>query len=81
MMDELESLVGLGAVSRPGSWGFPDYLQLGVPMVGLPTWEESKSLLSIWCVCSSPLIISNDVRLGRVQQRILDVFLNPVSAC
>jgi hypothetical protein len=77
MMDELESLVGLGTVSRPGSWGFPDYLQLGVPMVGSLTWEESKSLLSIWCVCSSPLIISNDVRHGRVQQRVLDLFLNP----
>ena len=27
-------------------------------------------------VCSSPLIISNDVRPGRVQQRILNLFLN-----
>ena len=30
MLDELESLVGLGTVSQPGSWGFPDYMQLGV---------------------------------------------------
>ena len=53
MMDELESLVGLGGISQPGSWGFPDYMQLGVPMVGSLTWEESKTLLSIWAVCRS----------------------------
>lgn len=77
MMDELESLVGLGRVSQPGSWGFPDYLQVGVPMVGSLTWEESKSILAIWATCSSPLILSNDVRPGRMQQRVLDLFLNP----
>jgi hypothetical protein len=76
MMDELESLVGMGSVSQPGSWAFPDYMQLGVPMVGSLTWEESKTLLSIWAVSSAPLIISNDVRPGRVQQRILNLFLN-----
>ena len=48
-------------------------------MVGSLTWEESKTILSIWAVCSAPLIISNDVRPGRVQQRVLDLFLNPVS--
>ena len=76
MMDELESLVGMGSVSQPGGWAFPDYMQLGVPMVGSLTWEESKTLLSIWAVSSAPLMISNDVRPGRVQQRILDLFLN-----
>ena len=76
MMDELESLVGMGSVSQPGSWAFPDYMQLGVPMVGSLTWEESKTLLSIWAVSSAPLMISNDVRPGRVQQRILNLFLN-----
>jgi hypothetical protein len=75
-MDELESLVGLGLISQPGSWGFPDYLQVGNPMVGSLTWEESKTILAIWSICSSPLIISNDVRPGRVQQRVLDLFLN-----
>jgi len=76
IQDELESLVGLGTVSRPGSWAFPDYLQIGVPMVGSFTWEETKTVLSIWAVCSSPLILSNDVRPGRVQQRILDLATN-----
>jgi hypothetical protein len=28
--------------------------QLGVPMVGSLTWEESKTLLSIWAVRSPP---------------------------
>jgi hypothetical protein len=50
--------------------------QLGVPMVGSLTWEESKTLLSIWAVSSSPLFISNDIRPGRVQPRILNLFLN-----
>ena len=31
VMVQQESLVGLGAISGPGQWGFGDCLELGVP--------------------------------------------------
>ena len=74
---EMESLVGLGTFSRPGSWGFGDGLEIGHPGVGTLTWEESKTHLAIWAVASSPLLLGNDVRPGRVQQRVLALLKNP----
>ena len=75
-MTQLESLVGLGRVSGPGHWGFGDCLELGVPGLGVLTWEESKSHLALWAVTSQPLFLGNDVRPGFMQQRLLDILLN-----
>ena len=76
VMVQQESLVGLGAISGPGQWSFGDCLELGVPGGGVLTWEESKSHLALFAVTSQPLFLGNDVRLGHVQQRLLDILLN-----
>ena len=75
-MDQVESFVGLGTISKPGAWAFGDCLELGVPGEGCLTWEESKSHLALWAVCSQPLFLGNDVRPGHMQQRLLDLMLN-----
>lgn len=76
-MIELESMANQGTLSRPGSWSFPDALELGVPGGGVLTWEESKAHLALWAVTSSPLFLGNDARHGRMQQRLVDLLLNP----
>ena len=73
-MEELESVVGLGQISRPGAWGFPDALEVGVP--GAMTWEETKAHVALWAVTSSPLFLANDVREGYMQQRLVDMMTN-----
>ncbi len=76
-MVEVESLANQGQISRPGSWSFPDCLELGVPGGGSLTWEESKSVLALFAVTSSPLILGNDPRKGRMQQRLVELLTNP----
>ena len=76
VMQEVESLIGLGGISGPGRWGFADALEVGIPGLGVLTWEESKSHLALYAITSQPLFISNDVRPGYVQQRVLDLYLN-----
>ena len=58
-MVEVESLATQGHISRPGAWSFPDCMELGVPGGGSLTWEESKSVLALFAVTSSPLILGN----------------------
>ena len=69
VMEELESMVGLAQISRPGAWAFPDALEVGVP--GGMTWEETKSHVALWAITSSPLFLANDVREGYMQQRLV----------
>lgn len=52
-------MVGMGSISRPGAWAFPDCLELGVPGSGVLTWEESKSHLALYAVTSAPLILGS----------------------
>jgi hypothetical protein len=73
---EIDSLVGLGSISGPGHWGFADSLEIGVPGDGVLTWEESKSHLALYAVTSQPLFLSNDLRPGYVQPRLLGLFMN-----
>ena len=40
------------------------------------TWEESKSHMALYAITSQPLFISNDVRPGHVQKRLLDMLTN-----
>ena len=51
--------------------------QVGTPGQGVLTWEESKSNLALFAVTSSPLILGNDPREGRIQERLVDLFSNP----
>ena len=73
---QIDSLVGLGRISGPGHWGFGDCLELGVGGGGVLTWEESKTHLALFAVASQPLLLGNDVRVGMMQQRLLDILLN-----
>jgi hypothetical protein len=76
-MVEVESLATQGHISRPGSWSFPDCMELGVPGGGSLTWQESKSVLALFAVTSSPLILGNDARKGRMQERLVQLVTNP----
>ena len=64
--------------SGPGNWAFGDSLELGVPGGGVLTWEESKSHLGLYAITSQPLFLSNDVRPGYMQQRLIDMVKNPL---
>jgi hypothetical protein len=73
----LQSIATQGHISRPGSWSFPDCMEVGVPGGGSLTWEESKSEVALFAVASAPLILGNDARKGRMQQRLVDLLTNP----
>ncbi len=75
-MIEIESMATQGSISRPGAWSFPDCMEIGVPGEGTYTWEESKSVLALFAITSSPLILGNDPRPGRIQDRLVELFLN-----
>ena len=66
-----------GTISRPGAWSFPDMLELGVPGYGSFTWNEAQAVLSIFAVTSAPLMLGNDARPGKMQQRLVDLLTNP----
>ena len=74
IMTQLESRVGLGRISRPGSWAFPDALEIGIH--GPLTWAETQAHVALWAVTSSPLFLANDVRVGYMQQRLVDMMTN-----
>ena len=76
-MVEAESVATQGTISKPGAWSFPDCLELGVPGYGSYTWNEAQSVLSLFAVTSSPLMLGNDARPGRMQQRLVELLLNP----
>ena len=73
-MEQLESRVGLGNISRPGAWAFLDALEVGVH--GPLTWVETQAHVALWAVTSSPLFLANDVREGYMQQRLVDLMVN-----
>lgn len=75
-MVEAESVATQGTISKPGAWSFPDCLEIGVPGYGSYTWEETKAVLSLFAVTSSPLMLGNDARPGRMQQRLVDLLTN-----
>ena len=56
-------MVGMGSISHPGAWAFPDCLELGVPGSGVLTWEESKSHLALYAVTSAPLILGTNPQI------------------
>lgn len=56
-MVEIESMATQGGISRPGAWSFPDCLELGVAGEGTFTWNEAQTVLALFAVTSSPLIL------------------------
>jgi hypothetical protein len=77
VMVQAESMATQGYISRPGAWSFPDAMELGSPGGYSLTWEEAKSNLALFAVTSSPLFLGNDPRTGRMQERLVDLLLNP----
>ncbi len=77
LTEQISSFVGQGSVSKPGAWTFGDCLEVGVPGLGVLTWQETMSHVALWSVCSQPLFLGNDVREGYMQQRLLQLMLNP----
>lgn len=65
-----------GTLSGPGAWSFPDCLELGVPGYGSYTWNEAQAVLALFAVTSAPLMLGNDARPGRMQQRLVDLLTN-----
>ena len=76
-MIEVESMAEQGTISAPGGWSFPDCLELGVPGYGSYTWNEAQSVLALFAVTSSPLMLGNDARPGRMQHRLVHLLTNP----
>lgn len=75
-MIEVESMANQGPISHPGAWSFPDCSELGTPGMGTLTWEESKSVLALFAVTSSPILLGNDPRPHMMQQRLVELYLN-----
>lgn len=75
-MMEVESLATQGTISRPGAWSFPDCAAIGVAGEGSFTWNEARSVLALFAVTSSPIVLGNDPRPLQMQQRLVDLFLN-----
>ena len=76
IMVEVESVATQAKLSKPGAFSFPDCLELGVPGYGSLTWTESQSVLALFAVTSSPLLLGNDARAGRMQDRLVQLVAN-----
>ena len=60
------------ALSRPGSWAYPDMLQVG----RLATLSEDRTHFGAWCIVSSPLILGHDVTDEKLNDKIWDIISN-----
>mmetsp|Transcript_65527 Transcript_65527/g.189925 ORF Transcript_65527/g.189925 Transcript_65527/m.189925 type:complete len:416 (+) Transcript_65527:116-1363(+) len=60
-------------LSRPGCWGYPDMLEVGVKGLSL---TEARSHFGAWCIVSSPLILSHDVNDDGISVDIWPVISN-----
>lgn len=65
-------------LSGPGCWAYPDMLEVGVKPKGYPglTDAEARSHFAAWCIVSSPLILSHDVRDDAVMDRVWPIIAN-----
>lgn len=55
----------------PGSWNDPDQVLVGN---GLFTPEQSRTIMSMWCLWSAPMLLSNDLR--NISDWELEILLN-----
>lgn len=69
-------------LTGPGVWAYPDMTVVGVstsgvnPPIALPTHTEWRAHFSLWCVVSSPLILSLDLRNAATVDGVWDIISN-----
>ena len=66
LLEQFDRLKNWSAYARAGTWPDADMLPLGVLELGrrktLFTAEEQQTLLTLWCIARSPLIMGGDLR-------------------
>lgn len=70
-MSGIASRIGRGKTSKPGFWSDPDYL---LPHATEVSFIQARTQFSAWCITSSPLIVSVDLRQS--SQQIIDMLGN-----
>lgn len=63
-------------IARPGCWAFPDMLEVGEFGTSELATVESKTHFFAWCIISSPLFISFDVRSDETVDRLWPIISN-----
>eukprot|EP01060_Flectonema_neradi_P032345 TRINITY_DN5122_c0_g1_i1.p1 TRINITY_DN5122_c0_g1~~TRINITY_DN5122_c0_g1_i1.p1 ORF type:complete len:413 (+),score=72.92 TRINITY_DN5122_c0_g1_i1:52-1290(+) len=64
--DELQPL------SRPGTWAYPDMLQVG----NMPSFNEDRTHFGAWCIVSSPLTLGHNPLDKNVTDKIWPIISN-----
>lgn len=66
LLEQFDRLKNWSPYARPGSWPDADMLPLGVLELGRRetrfSAEEQRTLLTLWCIARSPLIMGGDLR-------------------
>ncbi len=66
LLEQFDRLKNWSLYARPGTWPDADMLPLGVLELGRRktrfTAEEQRTLLTLWCIARSPLIMGGDLR-------------------
>jgi len=82
MIPYLDDGSGAPALSHPGQWAYPDMLEVG-QLYPYPKHDwvprdmvEDRSMFGMWCVTSSPLVLSFDVRNATNLDRVWPVIAN-----
>lgn len=66
----------LQSVAGPGHWHDMDQILIGDHRRGFNmTYDQARSQMSIWSICASPLILSDDLRT--IHQDYIDIVTNP----
>ena len=63
---------GSPPLSRPGSWAYPDMLEVG----NLASYEEDRAHFAAWCIVSSPLILSFDLANETLTDSVWPIITN-----
>ncbi|KAG8463385.1 hypothetical protein KFE25_004896 [Diacronema lutheri] len=65
-------------LSSPGCWAYPDMLELGCPdgASGALSAAESRAHFGAWCVSSSPLVLSHDLRNATIADALWPLISN-----
>lgn len=81
--DQFDRMARWAHVSQPGAWPDADMLPLGrvgiraergVDRDSLLTWEEQRTLMTLWCISRSPLMFGGD--LPSSDPRTLELLTN-----
>lgn len=78
VVENLQSTIHFAAagISRPGCWGYPDMLEVGVSHDTTLSLVEAQSHFGAWCVVSSPLTLSMDVNNDKLMDSIWPIVSN-----